>query len=177
MRRRYWVLMGGSILIGLAVGGVAIAFTLAASGSRADLRTVQLIFTLSWITLFITPTLMSAYFRNHPIDYEETTMAHIESAKGTVKFDDECLEYDFIHTVRQHPEVQAKFYESIAAWESAELIADDMRSELWITTLDAIPLPGIHRDLFGRYLQSLDWHEIATYYIEQYEQEHANDER
>lgn len=176
MRSRYWVMMGGSIITGLAVGGVASAFTLAGT-HRVDESTLHLVLVVSWVTMFLTPALMSAYFRNHPIDYEETTMAHIESAKGTVKFDDECLEYDFIHTVRQHPEVQAKFYESIAAWESAELIADDMRSELWITTLDAIPLPGIHRDLFGRYLQSLDWHEIATYYIEQYEQEHANDER
>lgn len=173
-RRRWWVLMGGSILIGLAVGGVAIAFTLAGS-PRVDLRTTQLILVVSWVTLFFTPAFMSAYFRTHPINYEETSMAHIESAKGTVKFDDECLEYDFIHAVRRYPQVQAKIYESIAAWESAELIADDIRGELWITALDAIPQPGIHRTLFGRYLQSLDWDEIATYYIEQHEQEHASE--
>jgi hypothetical protein len=170
-------MMGGSILIGLAVGGLALvatALTYAPLGETSS-RVIVAVFAVSWITVFVTPACLYQYFRAHPIDYEETTMAHIESAKGTVKFDDECLEYDFIHAVRKRPEVQAKFYESIAVWESAELIADDIRSELWITTLDAIPQPGIHRDLFGHYLRSLDWDEIATYYIEQYEQEHASE--
>lgn len=170
--------MVGSILIGLAVGGmafVATALNYAPLGETSS-RVVVAVFAVSWITLFVTPACLYQYFRANPINYEETPMAHIESVKGTVKFDDECLEYDFIHTVRKHPQVQAKIYESIAAWSSTELIADDIRGELWITTLDAIPEPGIHRDLFGRYLQSLDWDEIATYYIEQYEQEHPGGE-
>ena len=175
MGRRYWVQMVGSILIGLAVGGmafVAIALNYAPLGETSS-RVVMAVFAVSWITLFVTPACLYQYFRTNPI--EEEDMAHIESVKGTVKFDDECLEYDFIHAVRRYPEVQAKIYESIAAWESAELIANDIQSELWITALDAIPQPGIHRTLFGRYLQSLDWDEIATYYIEQYEQEHASE--
>lgn len=176
MRKRYWVQMAASILIGLGVGGlafVATALTYAPLGETSS-NVVVAVFAVSWITLLVTPACLYQYLRSNPI--EEEDMAHIESVKGTVKFDDECLEYDFIHAVRKHPEVQAKFYESIAAWSSAELIADDIRGELWITTLDAIPQPGIHRDLFGRYLQSLDWNEIATYYIEQYEQEHPNGE-
>lgn len=177
MRKRYWVQMVGSIIIGLGVGGLALvatALTYAPLGETSS-NVIMVIFAISWITVFVTPACLYQYLRAHPIDYEETPMAHIESVKGTVKFDDECLEYDFIHAVRKRPEVQAKIYESIAAWESAELIADDIRGELWITTLDAIPQPGIHRKLFGRYLESLDWDEIATYYIEQYEQEHPSE--
>lgn len=176
MRKRYWVQMAGSMLIGLAVGGLAVVATALTNAPLAETssRVVVAIFAISWIILFVTPAYLYQYLRTNPI--EEEDMAHIESVKGTVKFDDECLEYDFIHAIRKRPEAQAKIYESIAAWESAELIANDIQSELWITALDAIPQPGIHRDLFGRYLQSLDWEEIATYYIEQYEQEHPNGE-
>jgi hypothetical protein len=175
MCKRYWVQMAASILIGLAVGGVAFVATALtyAPLSETSSHVVVAIFAVSWITLFVTPACLYQYLRANPI--EEEDMARIESVKGTVKFDDECLEYDFITAVRKYPEVQAKIYESIAAWQNAELIADDIRGELWVTALDAIPQPGIHRNLFGRYLQSLDWDEIATYYIEQYEQEHSNE--
>lgn len=177
MRERYWVQTIGSALIGLAVGGMAFVVTALTNAplDPVDTRVVSVVFALSWVTIFIVPMSMYTYFTTHPIE-EEAPVAHIESVKGTVKFDDECLEYDFVHAVRKHPEAQAKIYESIASWESPELIADDIRGELWITTLDAIPEPGIHRDLFGRYLQSLDWEEIATYYIEQYEHERGNGE-
>lgn len=177
MRERYWVQMAGSILIGLAVGGlafVATALTYAPLGETSG-HVVAGVFAVSWINLFVTPACLYQYFRSHPIDYEETTMAHIESAKGTVKFDDECLEYGFVHVVRKHPELQAKIYESVSVWKSTELVATDIRCELWITALDAIPEKGIHRALLGRYLESLDWDEIAIYYIEQYEQEHTSE--
>jgi hypothetical protein len=177
VRKRYWVQVAGSILIGFAVGGLAFVATALTHAPLAETssRVVVAIFAVSWITLFVTPACLYQYLRTNPIDYEETTMAHIESAKGTVKFNDECLEYDFITGVRKYPELQAKINTFIEEWETPKLIAEQIRGEVWITTLDAIPNPGIHRHLFGQYLQSLDWDEIAVYYIEQYEQEHTSE--
>jgi hypothetical protein len=175
MRERYWVQMGASILIGLAVGGLAFVATALtyAPLSETSSRVVVGVFAVSWITVFVTPACLYQYLHTNPI--EEEDMARIESVKGTVKFDDECLEYDFITGVRKYPELQAKINTFIEEWETPELIAQQIRAEVWVTTLDAIPNPGIHRHLFGQYVESLDWDEIATYYIEQYEQEHASE--
>lgn len=111
-------------------------------------------------------------------------MVRIRSAKGTLIFDDECIEYDFIMVARLDEELTATIRRIVAGSEvmltdtdRGEYVGAEIYAHMWGATLDALPQPGPLRGLLGRYLEALDWDELGQYYVEQAEQEGAGDGR